>query len=310
MESIKTISVCLDKSAMDETLIKFTSFIVDNSLAEKVCFINAIKNLDIPKEILKEFPDMKKNAIKERTEYIKAEIKQHFKPQKKVDTNFIIKGGREAKTILEIIESNNSDLTIVGRKVGIKSEGGVLPLRLARRATCSLLIVPEGTTPKMDKVLLPVDFSENAKLSVQRAIEMAALHKDKVEILAQHIYSVPTGYHYSGKSYQQFAEIMKDHSKSDYANFIKTIDTKGVSIEPIFGLNDNDNIISGIVDMSKKVHPDFIIAGAKGRTATSALFIGSFAEKLIHAEIPYPLFIVRPKGQNAGILDYLKKISK
>lgn len=311
MESIKTISVCLDQSEMDETLIKFSSFIVDNSLAEKVCFINAIKNLDIPKEILKEFPDMKKNAIKERTEYIEAEVEQHFKPVKKVDVDFTIKDGRKARTILEIIESNKSDLIIIGRKTAIESDGGgVLALRLARRATCSLLIVPEGTAPKMDKVLLPVDFSENAKLSVQRAIEMAALYKDKVEILAQNVYCVPTGYHYSGKSYEQFAEIMKNHSKNDYTKFIDSIDTKGVSIAPIFDLDDNDNIISDIVDMAKKVHPDFIIAGAKGRTATTALFIGSFAEKLIHAEMPYPLFIVRPKGQNAGILDYLKGISK
>ncbi|MDH5475398.1 MAG: universal stress protein [Cyclobacteriaceae bacterium] len=310
MEPIKTISVCLDHSNMNETLIKFSSFIVDNSLAEKIYFINAIKNLDIPKEVLKEFPNIKKNAIKERTAFIKNEVEKHFKPQKKVSIDFTIKEGREAKTILDIIGLNKSDLTIVGKKITTESEGGVLALRLARRAACSLLIVPEDTAPKMDKILLPVDFSDNAKLSVQRAIEMAALHEHKVEVLTQHVYSVPTGYHYSGKTHKEFAEIMKTHAKTDYDAFINRIDTKGVTIKPTFNLDKNDNIISDIIDRARDIHPDFIIAGAKGRTAASALFIGSFAEKLIHAEMPFPIFIVRPKGQNAGIIDYLKKFSK
>lgn len=310
MEPIKTISVCLDQSAMDEMLIKFTAFMVDNSLAETVYFINTIKNLDIPSEILKEFPDMKKNALRERKETIKSEVSKYFKTTKEVHVNYTIKPGREAKTILEIIESNKSDLTIIGRKIKIKGEGGVLALRLARRATCSLLIVPEGTTPKMDKVLLPVDFSENARLSVQRAVEIAARYPNKVEILAQHVYSVPTGYHYSGKSHKEFAEIMKKHAKEDYKKFIKKIDTHGVSIEPLFNLDTNDNIISDIVDMSNEIRPDLVVTGAKGRTATTALFLGSFAEKLIHADMPCPILIVRPKGKNAGFRDYLKKISK
>ena len=283
---------------------------VDNSLAEKVYFVNAIKNLDIPKEVLKEFPDIKKNALQERKELIKSEVERHFNPKKKVKIGYTIKPGREAKTILKIIEANHSNLVIIGKKFTIKGEGGVLPLRLARRATCSLLIVPEGTVPKMDKVLLPVDFSANSKLSVQRAVEISALYENKVEIVAQHVYSVPTGYHYSGKSYDEFAEIMKKHAEEDYKKFMNSIDTKGVYIKPVFNLDKNDNIVSDLIDMANKIQPDCIIAGAKGRTAASGIFIGSFAEKLINAEMHYPILIVRPKGQNAGIMDYLKKFAK
>lgn len=310
MEPIKNISVCLDQSVMDEMLMAFTSFIVDNSFAENVYFINAIKNLDIPAEVLKEFPDMKKNALKERRAKIKEEVEQYFKPNKKVKIHYTIQAGREAKTILEIIEKNQSDLIIIGRKIKTEGEGGVLSLRLARRASCSLLIVPEGTTPKMDKVLLPIDFSPNAQLAVNRAIEIAKPYPNKVEIVAQHVYNVPTGYHYSGKTYEEFADIMKKHAEDDYAKFMKKIDNQGVSIKPIFNLDINDNIISDIVDTANLIHPDLIIAGAKGRTATTALFLGSFAEKLMHAEMPYPLFIVRPKGKNSGFIDVLKKISK
>jgi nucleotide-binding universal stress UspA family protein len=49
-----------------------------------------------------------------------------------------------------------------------------------------------------------------------------------------------------------------------------------------------------------------IIIGAKGRTAAAALFLGSFAEKMIQAELKYPLLVARPKGKIAGLMDLIK----
>jgi nucleotide-binding universal stress UspA family protein len=51
-----------------------------------------------------------------------------------------------------------------------------------------------------------------------------------------------------------------------------------------------------------------IIIGAKGRTAATALFIGSLAERLIQINNKVPLLVTRPKGKNAGIIEYILEI--
>ena len=309
MESIKNVLVGLDLSELDSTLIKFSALIANSFDTEKVTFVNIIKNLEIPDDVLKEFPDMKKNALKDRKEQLRVRVSTDFKPKKEIKTDFLVKAGRGAKSILAISEKLDIDLIVLGRKIILPGEG-VLATRLARRANCNLLIIPEGKSLKMNKFLIPVDFSEYSKLAIEKGVEIANRYKGDIEITAQNVYSVPTGYHYSGKSYEEFGELMKKYAKENYAKFMDKIDLKEAKIKPIFSLDINDNLISDIYDLAHVTHPDCIIIGAKGRTATAAIFLGSFAEKLISTEMIYPLMIVRPKGKNTGFLDYFKEISK
>jgi nucleotide-binding universal stress UspA family protein len=309
MEPIKNVLVGLDLSTLDDTLIQFAALIADSSEAEKITFVNIIKNLDIPDDVLKEFPDMKKNALKEREDQLKERVALYFSPKRKTKIDFLVKAGRGAKSILEISGKLDIDLIVLGRKMSL-SGGGVLATRLARRASCNLLIIPEGKELKLSKFLVPIDFSSHSKLAIDKAVEVAYRYEGDIEITAQNVYSVPAGYHYSGKSYEEFAEVMKKHAEKDYVKFMSRVDTKGITIHPIYNLDINDNLISDIYDLANVIHPDCIIIGAKGRTATTAIFLGSFAEKLISTEMKYPLMIVRPKGKNAGFIDYFKEISK
>lgn len=309
MEAIKNVLVGLDLSEMDDTLIKFAALVADSSDANKFTFVNIIKNLDIPDDVLKEFPDLKKNALKEREDQLRNKVNLYFKPKRDVKADFMVKAGRGAKSILELSGKLDIDLIVIGRKITLPG-GGVLATRLARRASCNLLIIPEGKELKMSKFLIPIDFSKHSELAVNKAVEIAHRYEGEIEITAQNVYSVPAGYHYSGKSYEEFADVMKQHAEKDYTKFMKKIDTKGIKINPIYNLDINDNLISDISDLANVIHPDCIIIGAKGRTATAAIFLGSFAEKLITTDMKYPLMIVRPKGKNEGFIDFFKEISK
>jgi nucleotide-binding universal stress UspA family protein len=309
MEPIKNVLVGLDLSVLDDTLIQFAALIADASDAENITFVNIVKNLDIPDDVLKEFPDMKKNALNEREKQLKEKVAHYYKPNRRANISFLVKAGRGAKAILETCGKLDIDLIVLGRKITLSGDG-VLATRLARRASCNLLIIPEGKELKLSKFLIPIDFSHHSNLAINKAIEIADRYEGDIEITAQNVYSVPAGYHYSGKSYEEFAEVMKKHAEKDYAKFMKKVDTKGIKINPIYNLDINDNLISDIHDLANVIHPDCIIIGAKGRTATTAIFLGSFAEKLITTDMKYPLMIVRPKGKNAGFIDYFKEISK
>ncbi len=58
MYQIKKLIVCLDQTAMDDTLVKFAYYIAKINQTKKIYFTNIIRNLQIPQEVLKEFPHL------------------------------------------------------------------------------------------------------------------------------------------------------------------------------------------------------------------------------------------------------------
>ncbi|MTI19968.1 universal stress protein [Fulvivirga sp. RKSG066] len=305
MEPFKEILVGLDTSELDKTLIRYASFVADNSSAERITFVNMVRNLTIPTQVRKEFPHLAENALKERKELISQSIEEHFNPKKKVKTKVVVKKG-QAPMLLEEARKSNIDLIIIGQKKTLDGTG-VTTLRLARRADCNLLIIPENVEPKADKILVPIDFSNHAKLAVEQTIDFVKKTGLDTEVVCQNVYAVPAGYHYTGKTYQEFAEIMKKNSQEAFQKFMKKIDTRGVSITEEYSLDTNDNLASDIYDFADKINPDFIVIGAKGRTAAAALFLGSLAEKMVNEKMNHPLLVVRFKGRNAGLLETLRE---
>lgn len=306
MEPFKNVLVGLDNSPLDETLIKYASFFVDHTSAEQVDFVNIIRNLNIPSDLRKEFPELAESALKERKSHLKAVIDENFNPEKKVKSSINVRKG-QGGDLLEVAIKNKTDLIIVGQKK-ILDGTGVTTLRLARRASCNLLIVPENVEPKAGKLLVPIDFSSYSKLSLAQAIDFAVKNDSKPEVICQNVYAVPAGYHYTGKTFEEFAEIMKKNAEKDFKKFIKQIDTRGIKVNAEYSLDTNDNLASDIYDLADKIDPDFIIIGAKGRTATAALFLGSLAEKMVNEKMHHPLLVVRFKGKNAGLFETLREI--
>ncbi|UII25615.1 universal stress protein [Fulvivirga maritima] len=306
MEPFKNVLVGLDTSEMDATLVRFASFMADHTSAEKITFVNMVKRLNIPSSVRKEFPDLEENALKDRKEKMKAVVKEHFHAEKKVKIIFQVKKG-QAPAILEIAHKSQTDLIIVGQKKSHETTG-VTTLRLARRANCNLLIVPDNAVPNVDKLLVPIDFSNYAKLAVDQTIDFAIRTGVPSEIICQNVYAVPAGYHYTGKTFEEFGEIMKKNAQDNFQKFIKKIDKRGLTVRDEYALDTNDNLASDIYDLADSEKVGFVIIGAKGRTAAAALFLGSLAEQMVNEKMNQPLLVVRYKGKNAGIIESLREI--
>lgn len=297
----------LDLSNLDKTMVEFADYLSRSSVVEDVYFVNVIKNLYVPKEVLKEFPDMVDNAIKERKDEMKKIFEQHTSGEHEANIHFVVLKGRVADSIFKYTKQADIDLIVMGRREKLK-QTGALAQRIARRATCSLLIIPEGSTPKMDKILVPSDFSDYSKLAVQQAINVARNNQNSTEIIIQNVFTVPTGYHYTGKSFEEFSEVMKKNAVKSYKKFIGEIDTKDVKLRAVYSQDTTEDVTTDMIEKARKVGANAIIIGAKGRTATTAFFLGSIAERLIQFDNDIPLMIIRPKGKNAGFLEFLKEL--
>lgn len=306
MYDFKKILVAVDLTALDENITQFASFMSNNSEAEEIFFVNVIKDFSIPKKVEEEFPGLLKNAMADRILRIKESVQSNF-TNKDIQINYVVERGQRASKVLDMIDKYKIDLVIAGEKINLKGTG-VFTYRLARRAKCSLMIIPENTKPTINKLLVPIDFSTYAKNALEEAIALVRRLDNDVQIICQNVFRVPVGYHYTNKSYEQFAERMKKHAKEGYEKFIKKIDTEGINITECYTLDEDSSPVNAIYEKAQALEVDMILFGAKGRSSTTALFMGSLAERLIQIDNKIPMLIVRPKGKAAGWIEMLREI--
>lgn len=312
MHPLRKILVGLDATEMDSTLIEFASFLARTYSAENVYFVNVIKNIQLPSSVRKEFPTLMEDAIKDRKKLLEKKVIENFDMTLSSKVKIAVEQGpMPSKHILRLAEKYNIDAIVVGRKQNLKGSS-VVTQRLARRATCSLLIVPEKEYSSVSKLMVATDFSKDSLAAMEEAIAVASkcISEGKnAEITALHVYQVPSGYHYTGKSYEEFAHIMEENARKEYQKFLRKIDTKGIEITPMFALDKQDDIVATIYENAVQENVDCIVIGGKGKAASTAFFpIGTNTERLVSMDANIPLLIVRPKHKNAGLMEMLQKI--
>ncbi|MCK5102333.1 MAG: universal stress protein, partial [Cyclobacteriaceae bacterium] len=121
-------------------------------------------------------------------------------------------------------------------------------------------------------------------------------------------YEVPTGYHLSGKSFNEFAEIMKKNAEDSFNEFVSQYNTKGKKIDAKYELDENGNFAKKIYQFAVKEKANVIVIGSKGRTQAAAVLLGSIAEKLIKLNAQIPLIVVKERKHNLDFFEALMKI--
>lgn len=300
ISTLKKIIVCLDHSEMDQTILKNACEISKAAGTTSITFINVIKDFNLPDAIKKDFPELLKNALEERKKDISDQIAKYFDCE--TPHSISILQGNETKEILKVANESKADLIVLGRK---KVSDSVLSTRIARRSPCSLLLVPQNSQIKLDNILVPVDFSDYSLLSLKRALSITEGRKSRVFL--QNVYNVPSSYRYSGKTYEQFADIMKEHASKDLGALLKRVEVRDQELVPVYTIDKTGNLMKLVYAEAKKKKVDLIIMGAKGRTMASALLIGSKSERMIRINSEIPLLMIRKKGAVAGLLDAFKE---
>lgn len=299
--SFEKILVCLDHSDADQWLVQNSCTLSKVAGTKHITFLNIIKDFNIPEQLIKEFPDLMDKALEDRKNGIQKLIDTHFKCEVEVD--ILVKQGGRTKEILKAANELDFNLIVLGKK---DTSDSVLSTRVARRSPCSLMILPEKVELKLDKIFIPVDFSEYSSLSINRTLALTSNLSS--EIYLQNVYTVPSSYRYSGKSYEEFSEIMKGHASNDLEVLIKNAEVKSQELIPVCTQDQNGKVIDLIMEEATHKEVNMIVMGAKGRTTASALFIGSMSERMIRINDQIPLLIIRKKGAVAGLLEALKDL--
>ncbi|WP_296623002.1 universal stress protein [Marivirga sp.] len=304
MYKIERLLVALDLTEMDELLIKYTSHLAEFLKSEKVYFIHVAKDLELSEDLKKNYPDLMAPNDESIADSINKMVEKAWETDYECEKVIEIKEGDPSDQILKWVNIKDVDMMVLGRKRKLKG-GGIIPQKVAKVAHTSLMMVPEDFEFKLNKVVVPIDFSKHSKLAVEEAL---AVTKEKnIGLTLLHVYRVPSGYHKTGKDYDEFATIMKGHAKTDFNDFIKKNDFPQ-DTDCQYVLDEDDSPADKIFEFASDQGADMIIMGSKGRTGLASILLGSVAEKVVVYDSEIPLMIVKEKGENMGFLKALLKL--
>ncbi len=152
---------------------------------------------------------------------------------------------------------------------------------------------------RLEKILVPVDFSESSRQAVKYGL---AIGKDrKAKVIFLHVINqrvVDAIHELSIKGYKgDFIEVMRkvtaDREK-ELSQFIPEEWCEGIDVE--FGISQG-RPAQVIIEKAKELDVDLIVVGCQGHSALGSLLIGSVALYVVNHG-PCPVLVVHPKEKD------------
>lgn len=309
MQEIR-LTVALDLTDLDKQVLEYTAFVCRSLPVSKLYFVHVEDQLDLPESLLKKHPEML--PVDESLEaQMRQSVQQHLGLERDIEMDFDALQGQVFEQVIKHIKMKQADLLIVGKRSQHFGPHEMPAAKLARHATCSVLFVPEKYSLDIQNILVPVDFSEHARLATDMALELSArIAGDRVHLL--HVYNVPEGYQRLGETRAEANEVMLNYAREDCQHFVDKLENADLSALQYVFTEQNDRPRDEIIrEYLEQLNCQLLVIGSKGRTNLAALLMGSLAEKLSRAYLgDVPVMIVKKKHENMGLLDTLLQISK
>lgn len=293
--------VGLDLSSIDRKIIQRVSHLSRIIKPDIIHFVHVEKELDIPIYVPAEYKDVVPTATEQYEEKMRTLVEDNF-DNASVEWKVSVVGGKTFDTLVNWVKEENIDFFIAGRK---KSEegSGILPHKLLRSLICPALFIPESKMPGSKKILVAVDFSDHSMMALKTAIKLA--ESGEITVHCLHIYSVPIGYHSTGKTYDEFSEIMRVNAEKEFKRFSKALDAE-LDLKCV--LLEKTSPAEVIYEECKSGNYDLVIMGSKGQSAGSVMLLGSTSEKLIRMNYACMSWIVKIKDEYIGFFKALSKL--
>ena len=146
---------------------------------------------------------------------------------------------------------------------------------------------------KIQKILVPVDFSSHSTKAMETAVEFAKAFSAEVHLL--HAYSLPVGV-VGPYDYQIPANIigeMRDSAARRIDEEVKKVSDLGVTAS---GMITEGVPAQAIVDAAEQIGADLIVMGTRGLTGLKHVVLGSVAERTIRHASCAVLTVQDPDG--------------
>ena len=144
----------------------------------------------------------------------------------------------------------------------------------------------------IEKILVPVDFSENAFVALEMASQIA--HAFSAKIILYHVIEMPPVFQGEAERrlplVKDFENAVKERAQQDMEDFLATCPKGNYTIRTEIG---EGKVFIEIIKAAVHHNVDLIVMGTHGNSALKQMLIGSVAEKVVR-KAPIPVLTVKP----------------
>ncbi|MFV0572119.1 MAG: universal stress protein [Xanthomarina gelatinilytica] len=135
----------------------------------------------------------------------------------------------------------------------------------------------------MNKIIVPIDFSEHSEYALEAAVKLAK--GNDAEIIALHMLEMSDSVlNSTDAEQQQKAVFFLKLAEKRFNEFLDKPYLKGANVTPLVK---HFKVFSEVNDVAKDQGADLIVMGSHGTSGLSEIFVGSNTEKVVrHSEIP------------------------
>ena len=297
-EKIQMALAALDVSSIDDSVLRYLEFLSKKIGVDTIycCHVAPGSTSFDPFFMFDTIDDIGEVWKLDQTIFdaLNDQVNKIFTDRSDIKFQFEVVSGNPLDELLATAKNMDAELVIMGRKKNSESNQGVLAKNMARRVKGATLFVPEIGEPALKQILVPFDFSDNAKRALQTAINLQSKLDEATEITVLSIYDMPVGLGLDvGKSPEEvktsfleriqvaFKIILNDFGAANSNIVLETIETEDPAVAKI------------ILKYASENNQDLIIMGAAGHSQVEYLLIGSITEKLLTLNDQIPVLVVK-----------------
>jgi nucleotide-binding universal stress UspA family protein len=223
-----------------------------------------------------------RDKIKHKLEGIKVELLEKW-PNARVNTR--VEEGKPYKVINRVAEENNCDSIVMGTNGanGIEQFTGSTTSRVIRISTIPVIAVKEKQTdPQFNTIVLPIDLTKTSRQKIDWAVKLGQKYNSTIHIIME-------------MDNDEFVE------RKIRANLIQAEGIfKQHGVKFITKLLDDreypDHLGKDTIKYADEVNADLIMIMTHAENAKiTDLFVGSYAEQVVHSTQKTPVMCINPK---------------
>lgn len=298
MKRYKRLIVPLGLRDLDKGAISWAARIAKLASTEHILFIHAQDAPDFPEATKAKYPWLLSPLDETLREKMEAEVSSVWEDLPGTTLSYeITKTKSEPIAILEAIIRDDSDLLIIGRG----AFGGGMAVKLARKAPCSVMAVPTTESKKLQRILVPTDFSEPSRYALEVAISFAQ-SEGPAHIDSLHVFNLGTVSHRVTLPEDQQIRLAEEFAQELHTDFLKETPLHNITVQPHLVIDRSVPIAAS--RLARELSADLIVISCRGKNAVTSWLLGSNAESLLE-QAPVPVIAAKVKGTGRNLLESL-----